>query len=329
MSIRIIGTGSYVPERILTNQDLEKMVETNDEWIVERTGISQRHIAREDETTCDMAEKAARRALEQANLDPADLDMIIVGTLTGDYKFPTVACLLEGRLQAKKATCFDISAACTGLLTGIEIGVQMMRGNKRYKNVLVIGAEKLSTITDWQDRGTCILFGDAASCVLLHNDGNSNEPDVLVESLLGAIGDHPEILYIPGGGSKMPISHEVIDNRDIYIKMSGSAVFKLAVTAMADACVHVMEQSGISKEQIRWVIPHQANMRIISAIGSRLDVKDEQVYTNIRKYGNTSAASIGICLDELNRSGQLKAGDHILLTAFGGGLVWGSMLLRW
>ncbi len=329
MSIRIVATGSYVPERILTNADLEKMVETNDEWIVERTGISQRHIAAKDEATSDMAIKATERALEMAQLDASELDMIIVASITGDYPFPSVSCLIQGRIGAKKATCFDISAACSGLLTGMEIGVQMMRGNKRYKNVLIVGAEKLSDITDWTDRGTCILFGDGASCVLLKQDETSTEPDVLVESLIGAIGDHPDILCIPGGGSRKPLSHEVIDNREIYIKMAGSSVFKLAVGAMSSACVQVLENAGVSKEQLRWVIPHQANMRIISAIGQRLDVKDEQVFTNIRKYGNTSAASIGLCLDELNRSGQIQSGDYLLLTAFGGGLTWGSILLRW
>lgn len=330
MSIRIVATGSYVPERILTNQDLEKIVETNNEWIMDRTGIRERHIAEDGVATSDLAYGAACSAIEQAGIKPEEIDLIIVASITGDYIFPSVSCILQGKLGAMNAVCFDLQAACSGLLYSTEVASLMMRGSPRYKNALVLGAEKLSSIVDWKDRSTCVLFGDGAAAFILQKDENSSEPDTLVSSVMGATGTHTELLWIPAGGSKTPLTVEGLLNGDQYIKMLGPEVFKLAVNSMVKACKRVLEQAGVSGKDIRWLVPHQANLRILSAVASRLDVDAEkQVYVNVDRYGNTSAASIGLCLDEMNRNGLLNRGDLVLLTAFGGGLTWGAILLRW
>lgn len=328
MSIRIIATGSYVPDRILTNQDLEKMVETNNEWIMDRTGIRERRIAPEDFATSDLAYHAAVRALEQAQLKPEDLDLIILASITTDHPFPSTSCILQNKLGAKNAVCFDLQAACSGLLYNIEVANLMMKGSSRYKNVLLIGAEKLSSIVDWNDRSTCILFGDGGAALILQNDG-TDEPDSMINSVLGSDGQYTELLLTTGGGSRCPLTHEGLDRGDHYIKMAGPEIFKLAVTAMSRACKEVLDKAGVDASQIRWLVPHQANLRIMTAVGARLKLNDEQVYINVDRYGNTSAASIGLCLDEMNRQGLLQRGDLVLLTAFGGGLTWGAMLLRW
>ena len=328
MGIRIIGTGRYTPERLLTNADLEKMVDTSDEWIVTRTGIKERHIAKPEETTSDMAAKAAQAALEIAGIPADSLDLIIIATVTPDMPFPNTATIVQRKIGAAPCVCFDIEAACSGLLYGLNTAYGMMASPLKYKRALVIGAEKLSSIVDWSDRSTCVLFGDAASAVILENDGNPDTPDFYADGIISADGNYGDILQMPAGGSAMPASHETVDNHLHAIKMGGPKTFQLAVQSMTGACRTLVERSGIPREKIRWVIPHQANWRIISAVASRLEMP-EKVYQNVERYGNTSSASIGICLDELNRSGQLQKDDYVLVVSFGAGLTWAALLIRW
>lgn len=327
MGIVIKGTGMYVPDRILTNADLEKMVETSDEWITTRTGIKQRHIADKGVATSDLACEAAKRALDMARVSPEELDLITVATVTPDKMFPNTAALVQRKLGAKACPCFDIEAACSGLLYSLEVGHSIMTAHKNYKKALVIGGEKLSSIVDWADRSTCVLFGDGAAALVLERDDSA--PDFYVAGKLAADGNYGDILHLPAGGSAMPASHESVDGKLHFIKMGGQETFKLAVTNMSNACKEVLANAGIAPDQVSWVIPHQANHRIISAVAQRLTVPEDRVYVNIMRYGNTSSASIGICLDELNRAGKLKRGDYVLLTAFGGGLTWGAQLIRW
>lgn len=328
MGIRIIGTGRYTPERLLTNADLEKMVDTSDEWIVSRTGIKERHIARPDETTSDMAAKAAEAALEIAGISADTLDLIIVSTVTPDMPFPNTATIVQKKIGAAPCVCFDIEAACSGLLYGLNTAYGMMASPLQYKRALVIGAEKLSSIVDWTDRSTCVLFGDAAAAVILENDGNPENPDFYADGVVSANGNYGDILQMPAGGSAMPACHESVDNHLHFIKMGGPKTFQLAVHSMVEACRTLIDRATIPLEKIRWVIPHQANWRIISAVAARLDMP-ERVYQNVERYGNTSSASIGICLDELNRSGQLEKGDYVLTVSFGAGLTWSALLIRW
>ncbi len=328
MGIRIIGTGRYTPERLLTNADLEKMVDTSDEWIVTRTGIKERHIAKPEETTGDMASKAALAALEIAGIPADSLDLIIVATVTPDMPFPNTATIVQRKIGAAPCVCFDIEAACSGLLYGLNTAYGMMASPLKYKRALIIGAEKLSSIVDWSDRSTCVLFGDAASAVILENDGNPETPDFYADGIVCADGNYGDILQMPAGGSAMPASHETVDNHLHFIKMGGPKTFQLAVQSMTGACRTLVERSGVPREKIRWVIPHQANWRIISAVASRLEMP-EKVYQNVERYGNTSSASIGICLDELNRSGQLQKDDYVLVVSFGAGLTWAALLIRW
>ncbi len=328
MSIKIIGTGSYVPEKILTNFDLEKMVETNDEWIRTRTGIEERHIARPDETTSDMAYLAGSRALEMAGVDGKDLNVIIVGTITPDHVFPSTGCLLQKKFGCENAFGFDLEAACSGLLYSLEVAYSLMKTNKKYKYVLVCGAEKLSCITDWSDRNTCVLFGDGAGAVLLENIDDGLDGCV-VSSDLHADGNYTDILFMPAGGSKTPASAETVANKDHFIRMMGKDVFKLAVNGMVSSCNKVLADANVCPSQVKIVVPHQANYRILSAVAQRLDVTEDKVYVNVNRYGNTSAASIGLCLDEIVRAGKIERGDYVLLTAFGGGLTWGAMLIKY
>ena len=327
MGIKIIGTGSYAPDKVLTNEDLEKMVETNDEWIRTRTGICQRHIATPEQACSDLAEKAARRALEMANVAPEELNAIIVATITPDHIFPSTACLLQHRLGATKAFGFDLEAACSGLIFSLETARGLMAVNKKYKYVLVIGADKLSSVVNWEDRNTCVLFGDGASAVLLEN--SPGEDDCFLASDMGVDGNSLDILSLPAGGSRNPASVQTVNDKMHYIHMAGRDVFKLAVNAMVTSCRKVLEEANVSIDQVRWLIPHQANERIMKAVAQRLPLAEERVFMNIGKYGNTSAASIGICIDEMKRSGQVNPGDYVLLTAFGGGLTWGAILIRW
>lgn len=329
MSIKIAGTGSYIPERILTNADLERMVDTSDEWIRTRTGISERHIAAPDQYTSDLGTEACRKALEAAGVDASEVGAVIVATGTPDYTFPSTAANIHRKLKLGKAFCFDLSAACCGFLSALETAYGIMLANKKYRYVLAVGAEKLSTITNWHDRTTCILFGDGAGAVLLENvdDGDNSG---LIASDMNTDGNWSDILKLPGGGSVNPPSEKTIAESMHGIHMQGQETFKLAVNAMVSACKTVEAEAGISvADDVKLVIPHQANIRIIQAVAKRLAVKDDQVFCNISRYGNTSAASIAICIDEAVRTGKLQRGDLALLTSFGSGLVWGAQLLRY
>ncbi|MCP4180090.1 MAG: ketoacyl-ACP synthase III [bacterium] len=327
MGIKIIGIGSYAPERVLTNFDLEKIVDTTDEWISTRTGMKERRIAREDEPTSELGVNAAKKALDMSGVKAEDIDLIVVGTVTPDSPLPSNACLIQKEIGAIGAACFDFQAACSGFIYGLEIITAMMKSSRKYKKALLIGSEKLSHVTNWEDRNTCVLFGDAAGAVVLEKSKDSG--DTLLASALHADGTHSDLLMIPGGGTLLPITKENIDDKLTCIQMEGNKVFKLAVNAMVGACKEALELSNLTCDDLSWVIPHQANMRIINAVGTRLSISPERVATNLHKYGNTSAASIILVLDELTREDKLKQGDKILLTAFGGGMTWASAVLKW
>lgn len=326
MSIYIAGTGSYLPERILTNADLEKLVDTSDEWIRTRTGIAERHLAAKDQATSDLAREAAKRALASAGIEGKDLSAIIVASTTPDYILPNTGCLLQRDLKCGHIMCFDMESACSGLLYALEVASSLMRANKKYRYVLVCGAEKLSGIVNWNDRNTCVLFGDGAGAFVLENrDGD----DILPVSCLGADGNYWDTLIVPGGGSRNPASLSTVENHLHSIHMAGKETFKLAIKAMVESSTKALEMSGVLPEDIALVIPHQANRRIIQAVAQRLTVPQDRVFDNVNSYGNTSAASIGIAFDEAVRTGRLKRGDVVLLTAFGSGLTWGAMVLRY
>jgi 3-oxoacyl-[acyl-carrier-protein] synthase-3 len=325
-STRIIGTGAYVPARVLTNADLEKLVDTSDEWIVTRTGISERHIASDEEATSDLAIHAAQAALEAAGLDVMDLDMVLVATVTPDMFFPSTACVLQDRLGARRAGALDVSAACSGFIYGLGVADGLVRTGTA-RTVLLVGAETLTKVVNWEDRNTCVLFGDGAGAVVLRAD--DGEPGILSTHLY-ADGSRGALLAMPGGGSRHPVSQALVDAGLAKIQMnSGNEVFKLAVRAMEDAALTALKQHGLEVSDIDHLISHQANLRIISALGQRLGVPDQKVIANLQKVGNTSAASIPMALDEAVRDGRVKAGDLVLLCAFGGGLTWASSLIRW
>ncbi|RAV04749.1 beta-ketoacyl-ACP synthase III [Paenibacillus sp. YN15] len=324
-AVGILGTGKYVPEKILTNADLEKMVETNDEWIVTRTGMKERHIAREDEASSDLAYEAALVALKNANVAPEDLDLIIVATITPDSAFPSTACILQNRLGAKKAAAFDLSAACSGFIYGLASASNFI-ATGMYKKALVIGAECLSKITDYTDRNTCILFGDGAGAVVL---GEVPEGRGFLSFELGADGSGGELLKLAGGGSRMPSSQSTVDNKQHYIYMAGSEVFKFAVRIMGNAAEEALRKAGLEKSDIDLLVPHQANIRIIQSAVHRLNLPEEKCMINLHKYGNISAASIPLALAEADEEGRLKPGDCVVLVGFGGGLTWGAAALRW
>jgi 3-oxoacyl-[acyl-carrier-protein] synthase-3 len=324
-TVSIIGTGSYVPERILTNRDLEKIVETSDEWIRSRTGIGERRIAAPEEATSDMATNAALAAMSQAGVSAEQIDLIIVATVTPDMFFPATACWVQKKLGAIRAACFDVSAACSGFIYAMEIAQQFI-SNHVYNTVLIIGADKLSSIVDWSDRNTCVLFGDGAGAAILRNRGASHG---VVTTHMGSDGEFTVILFMPGGGSRCPITSANVDQKLNTIKMLGKETYKQAVTAMSDAADRAMESAGLKYEDIACVIPHQANMRIIEAIAHRMGLPVEKFYVNLEKYGNTSAAAVAIALDEAHRNGRFKIGDYILLVVFGGGLTWASSVIQW
>jgi 3-oxoacyl-[acyl-carrier-protein] synthase-3 len=329
MGIKIIGTGSYVPERVLTNRDLEKMVDTTDEWILTRTGIAERRISADNEPSSEMALKASLRAIEMAKIKPEDLDLIVIATITQDRITPSTACILQSKLKAKNAACFDLQAACTGFLYSLEIVNALMSTNPKYKKALIIGVEKLSMIVDWEDRNTCILFGDGAGAVILEKRVGKTDIGGILASKLASNGEYSELIKVPAGGSAIPSSADTIKKRMHYLSMEGQEVFKLAVNEMAKACQDVLARAKVDISEVRWLIPHQANLRIIKAVGNKLGIHDDKVYINVHKYGNTSAASVVIALDEIVRAGKVERGDYILLTAFGAGLTWGANLLRW
>ncbi|HDS01325.1 MAG TPA: ketoacyl-ACP synthase III [candidate division Zixibacteria bacterium] len=329
MNAVIRGTGACTPEKVLTNADFEKMVDTSDDWIVSRTGIKERRVVSSGESNSDLCFKAGQNALEMANISAEDLDMIIVGTVTPDYYLPSTAALVQDKLKALNSAAFDVVAACAGFLHGLSIARGFIL-NGNVKRVLVIGSEVLSRITDYTDRSTCVLFGDGAGAVVVEAEetGDQNGSGLL-SSYLRADGSKKELLWIPIGGSTNPITPHNVEARERYIMMSGNEIYKLAVRAMCDAALRALDQVGINTEQISWLIPHQANIRIIEGVARRLKIPDRKVYLNIEKYGNTSAASVPIALDEANRKGMLKKGDYILMVAFGGGLTWGASLVRW
>jgi 3-oxoacyl-[acyl-carrier-protein] synthase-3 len=329
MGIKIIGTGSYVPERVLTNRDLEKMVDTTDEWILTRTGIAERRISADNEPSSEMALKASLRAIEMAKIKPEDLDLIVIATITQDRITPSTACILQSKLKAKNAACFDLQAACTGFLYSLEIVNALMSTNPKYKKALIIGVEKLSMIVDWEDRNTCILFGDGAGAVILEKRVGKTDIGGILASKLASNGEYSELIKVPAGGSAIPSSADTIKKRMHYLSMEGQEVFKLAVNEMAKACQDVLVRAKVDISEVRWLIPHQANLRIIKAVGNKLGIHDDKVYINVHKYGNTSAASVVIALDEIVRAGKVERGDYILLTAFGAGITWGANLLRW
>ncbi|MGA2029616.1 MAG: beta-ketoacyl-ACP synthase III [Verrucomicrobiota bacterium] len=324
-SCSITGVGSYVPVKILTNADLEKMVETSDEWITSRTGIKERRIAAVNEFTSDLAAKAAERAMKMAGVTAEQIDLIIVATITPDMPFPATACLVQHKLGAKCAAAFDLEAACSGFIYGLEVAQQFIMSHT-YDTVLVIGAEKLSSIVDWTDRNTCVLFGDGAGAAILQNRENSHGS---LTAVMGADGESADLLFMPGGGSRCPATKDSVDARQHYLRMEGKETFKSAVQAMCSAAQEVLQRCELDISQIKCVIPHQANRRIIDMVGERLGAKPEQLFVNLHRYGNTSAASVAIALDEAVAAGKIQRGDLVLMVVFGAGLTWGAAIIEW
>jgi 3-oxoacyl-[acyl-carrier-protein] synthase-3 len=324
-TVSIIGTGSYVPERVLTNADLEKLVETSDEWITTRTGIKERRIAAENEFTSDLATNAAKAALESAGIDATEIDLIIVATITPDKFMPSTACLVQTKIGASNAACFDISAACSGFLYAIEIAQQFIT-SQTFNTILVIGADKLSSIVDWKDRNTCVLFGDGAGAAILRHRAQGHG---VIATRMGSNGNLADLLHVPGGGSACPINADNCSQALNTIRMEGRETFKHAVTNMVESARQVLDDAGLDASQLACVIPHQANLRIISAVAERLEVPLDRIMVNLDRFGNTSAAAVAIALDEANRTGRMKVGDYVLLVVFGGGMTWASSVIQW
>lgn len=326
IEVCVAGTGSYVPARILTNAQLAAMVDTSDEWIVTRTGIRERRIAADDEFTSHMATKAALKALEQAGMAAADVELIVVATITPDTPTPATACHVQRQLGAVKAVAFDISAACSGFLYAMKICKRLI-SDGAFANALIIGAEKLSSVTNWDDRSTCVLFGDGAGAAVLRRAGDGDGAIVATE--MGTDGNLTHLLEIPGGGTACPITADNVGQHLHTLNMQGREVFKIAVTRMKEAAEKVIERAGWRAEDIACVIPHQANLRIIDAIADRLAVPNERVFVNLDRYGNTSAAAVAIAFDEAHRTGAFKRGDRIVLVVFGAGLTWAAAAIQW
>ncbi len=322
--VGIVGVGEYLPRKVLTNGDLEKMVNTSDEWITTRTGIKERRIAAKNEACSDLAINAARDALKDAGLKPQDVELIIVATITPDSPFPSVSCIVQNAIGAVKAACFDVSAACAGFVYALVTAQQFIaRGT--YKNALVIGSEVLSSVTDWKDRNTCVLFGDGAGAAVLRSTSSGG----MLSTYLQGNGSLGHLLTIPGGGSRLPASESTIDKRLHYIQMSGNELFKVAVNIMAEAATKVLADAGLSVKDIDCFIPHQANLRIISAVAKKIGLEEHKIYLNIARYGNMSSASTATALCEAVREGKVKKGDIVVLDAFGAGLVWGACVIKW
>lgn len=324
-SAGILGLGYYVPEKILTNADIEKMVDTNDEWITERTGIKERRICAPEQATSDLAMIAAQRALEDANVSPEELDMIIVATISADNNTPSTACILQDRLGAKNAAAFDLSAACSGFVYGSAIASQFIETGV-YKKVLVVGAETLSKFINWKDRNTCIIFADGAGAAVF---GTVEDGFGVLSFDLGSDGSGAKTIEIPGGGSRHPADQESIDNHMHCLHMKGKETFRFAVKSMGSTVIKSLERAGLTKEDIDYLIPHQANIRIIQSAAKRLQLPMEKVFVNLEKYGNVSAASIPIALAEAQQKGKLKKGEIIALSGFGAGLTWASCIMKW
>ncbi len=323
-SVGILGLGYYVPEKILTNADLEKLVETSDEWIRTRTGISQRRIAADGQNTSDLAVQAALAALADAQLKPTDIDLILVATMTPDMPCPATACIVQAKLGAPQAAATDVAAACSGFLYGLVMGQQFV-ATGTYRHVLVIGAEVLSRVVDWKDRSTCVLFGDGAGAAVI---GLTDRGKIL-STVLGSDGTKVDLLKVPGGGTAQPASIQSVEARAHFLKMNGEQVFKHAVRGMSDAAHAAIEKAGLRPEQITCVVPHQANIRIIEAVVKKAGIPLEKVYLNVDRYGNMSAASTIVALCEAVRDGRVKKGDYVLLVVFGAGLTWGACVLQW
>jgi len=321
----ITGVGSYLPAKILTNAHLEKMVDTSDEWITTRTGIKSRRQAARDEFTSDMAAHAAQRAMKKAGVTADQIDLIIVATITPDMPFPATACIVQQKIGARRAAAFDLEAACSGFIYGLEVGQQFIM-SRTYDTVLVIGAEKLSSIVDWKDRNTCVLFGDGAGAAVLQSRPNSHG---LLTAVMGADGSKGSLLHMPGGGSRCPASADSVAAKLHYLRMDGRETFKNAVQAMYHAAQEALRRCELDIAKIKCVIPHQANRRIIDAVGKRLGATPEQLFINLDRYGNTSAASVAIALDEAVSSGKIQRGDLILMMVFGAGLTWGAAVIEW
>ncbi len=321
----IVGIGSYVPEKVLTNAELEKMVDTNDEWIVTRTGISERRIAADNETASDFAVKASIHALETAGKKPEDIDFVICATITGDMPLPATSSIVQHRLGIPQSPAFDLQAGCSGFIYALQVADSFVRSGA-FKNILVIGVDLLSRLTDWTDRNTCILFGDAAGAAIVSpvEDGTG-----IFSFYLGSDGSGAELLMTPAGGSRMPASFSTVENHMHFLKMSGREVFKFAVRIMGDAAVEALNRAGFKPEDLDILVPHQANIRIINAAAERLGMPAEKVFVNVNKYGNTSAASIPLALDEAYRSGVIKKNHLVAAVGFGAGLTWGASILRW
>jgi 3-oxoacyl-[acyl-carrier-protein] synthase-3 len=310
---------------VVTNHDLERIVETSDAWIVERTGIKERRIVDASQATSDLAFEAAQRALKKAHLRPRDIDLLIVATCTPDMAFPSTACILQDRLGAKYAAAFDVNAACSGFVYGLHLAHSLIK-TEAHRRILLVGAEVLSRVTDWQDRATCVLFGDGAGAVVLEG---TKERRGIMSTHIRSDGSLGELLQLPGGGARFPCSYETILQKLHFIKMKGNETFKVAVRTLEELAIRTLEENNLDPSQLSLLIPHQANLRIIQATAKRLNLPEEKVFLNIEKYGNTSAASIPIALDEAIQAGRLKDGEYILLEAFGGGLTWASALLKW
>lgn len=322
----ISGIGYYVPSKVLTNFDLERMVDTSDEWIRTRTGIIERRISPDGVPASFLGIESAKKAIQDAGISPEEIDLIITATITPDMIFPATACLIQAGLDAKNAGTFDLSAACSGFVYGLSVADQFIKTGK-YKTILVVATETLSKITDWTDRNTCILFGDGAGAAVVKP--SNNESSKIIDFLLKGDGSYKDLLCIPAGGSAMPTSIDTINNRLHYMKMRGNEVFKVAVKMMADSVKEIIKRNNVNLEEIKYVIPHQANLRIIEMVAKLLNVSLDKVIINLDKFGNTSAASIPLALAEAYEQGKLTRGDLIVLVAFGGGFTWGAMLLKW
>jgi 3-oxoacyl-[acyl-carrier-protein] synthase-3 len=322
---KIVGTGAYAPKRVLTNADLERIVNTSDEWIVQRSGIRERHIADESEATSDLATRAAQQALDRANLTPDDIDFIVVGTTTADLQFPSTANFVQQKLGCRRIGSMDVWAACTGSIYSLAVGAQFVATGK-YRRVLCIGAETLSRITDWTDRSTCVLLADAAGAVVLEA---SHDGSGFIDADLYSDAQYWELLYMPGGGVRHPASHETVDAGMHYVKMRGSELFKVAVRMFVECADTLLKRHGFRTQDVSLFVPHQANLRIIEAAARRLELPMERVFVNVDRYGNTGAASVYVALEEAAAVGRLHRGDLVLLAAFGGGITWGAALVRW
>ncbi len=324
-SVSITGVGSYVPERVLTNADLEKIVETTDDWITSRTGIRERRIARDNEATSDLAVVAAQRALSAAGITADQIELIIVATITPDMQFPSTACLVQHRLGAHRAAAFDLEAACSGFVYALDVASHFVASHT-YNTVLVIGAEKMSSVVDWTDRNTCVLFGDGAGAAVLQNRPNAHG---LLTTCLGSDGGKASLLELPGGGSACPASLDSVTKRLHFLRMDGKETFKNAVNAMVAATHEALSRCGVTVAEVKCIIPHQANHRIMSAVAERIGAREDQLFVNVDRYGNTSAASVAIALDEAVSQGRIVRGDLVLMVVFGAGLTWGAALIEW